>query len=118
MAYRLGSAKHGTGAWLVQRLSAFGLVPLGLWFVAGLIGHLGLGYDQASAWLGSLFPAAAMVLFLVAGFAHLVLGVQSVIEDYVHHRGAKVASLILLRLACWALGAAGLLAVLRVATRA
>ncbi len=117
MAWRLGSAKHGVGAWWVQRLTAAGLIPLTIWFIVGLIAHLGAGYDQAAAWLGSLFPAVAMGLLVIAGFVHLVLGGQVVIEDYVHHNGVKVASLVLLRLLCWGLGAAGLVAVLRVVTR-
>ena len=56
-----------------------------------------------------------MILLVVATFVHMALGVQVVIEDYVHHEATRVASLILVRLACWALGAAALFAVLRVA---
>ena len=51
----------------------------------------------------------------LATFVHMALGLQVVIEDYVHHEGVKMASLLLVRFACWALGAAALFAVLRVA---
>lgn len=115
---RLGSAKHGVGPWRWQRLTAVALVPLSLWFVAALIAHLGAGYGAAVAWLGSPAPAIAMILFITAGFLHLSLGVQVIIEDYVEHRGTKTASLVLVRLVCWVLATAGIFAVLRIALRA
>jgi succinate dehydrogenase / fumarate reductase membrane anchor subunit len=114
-ALGLGSAKEGVEHWWMQRVSAVALVPLTLWFVAALIAHLGADYTAAVAWLRSPLSAIAMILLVVAVFVHMGLGVQVVIEDYVHHEGAKLASLIVLRLACWALGAAALFAVLRVA---
>jgi len=114
-AIGLGSAKEGVEHWWAQRVTAVALVPLALWFVAALIGHLGAGYAAAVAWLRAPIPATAMALTVVAVFVHMALGVQVVIEDYVHHEGVKIASLMALKLACWALGAAALIAVLRVA---
>ncbi len=114
-AVGLGSAKEGVEHWWAQRMTAVALVPLALWFVAALVGHLGADYAAAVAWLRSPIPATAMALLVIASFAHMALGVQVVIEDYVHHEGVKIASLVALRLACWALGAAALVAVLRIA---
>ena len=114
-ALGLGSAKAGVEHWWVQRVTAVALVPLVLWFVAALVGHLGADHAAAVAWLRSPLTAVAMILVVVATFVHMALGVQVVIEDYVHHEATKVASLVLVRLACWALGAAALFAVLRVA---
>ena len=114
-ALGLGSAKAGVEHWWVQRVTAVALVPLVLWFVAALVGHLGADHATAVAWLRSPLAAVAMILLVVATFVHMALGVQVVIEDYVHHEATRVASLILVRLACWALGAAALFAVLRVA---
>ena len=114
-ALGLGSAKAGVEHWWMQRVTAVALVPLALWFVAALVGHLGADHATAVAWLRSPLAAVAMILLVVATFVHMALGVQVVIEDYVHHEATKVASLILVRLACWALGAAALFAVLRVA---
>ena len=114
-ALGLGSAKEGVEHWWAQRTTAVALVPLALWFVAALIGHLGTDHASAVAWLRSPLTAVAMILLVVATFAHMALGLQVVIEDYVHHEATKIASLVLVRLACWALGAAALFAVLRVA---
>ncbi len=114
-AVGLGSAKEGVEHWWTQRMTAVALVPLALWFVAALVGHLGADYAAAIAWLRSPIPATAMALLVIASFAHMALGVQVVIEDYVHHEGVKIASLVALRLACWALAAAALVAVLRIA---
>ena len=111
----LGSAKAGAEHWWLQRLTAVALVPLMLWFVASLIGHLGSDYVTAVLWLKSPVPAIALILVILAGFAHMALGLQVVIEDYIHHEGVKIAALIAARLASWALAAAGLFAVLRVA---
>jgi succinate dehydrogenase / fumarate reductase, membrane anchor subunit len=114
-ALGLGSAKEGVEHWWMQRVTAVALVPLTLWFVAALIAHLGADYTAAVAWLRSPLTAIAMILLAVAVFVHMGLGLQVVIEDYVQHEAAKIASLVVLRLACWALGAAALFAVLRVA---
>ena len=114
-AIGLGSAKEGVDHWWLQRVTAVALVPLSLWFVAALIAHLGADYASMVAWLRSPLAAVAMILLVIASFVHMALGLQVVIEDYVHHEATKVASLVLVKLACWALGAAALFAVLRVA---
>jgi succinate dehydrogenase / fumarate reductase membrane anchor subunit len=114
-ALGLGSAKEGVEHWWVQRVTAVALVPLTLWFVVALVAHLGADHASAVVWLGSPLTAIAMILLVVATFVHMALGLQVVIEDYVHHEGMKIASLMLVRLGCWALGAAALFAVLRVA---
>lgn len=113
-AIGLGSAKEGVEHWWAQRVTAVALVPLTIWFVASLIGHLGLGYGDAKLWLHAPGIAIPMALLVIATFAHMALGVQVVIEDYVHHEGTKLVSLLVVRLGCWAVGAAALFAVLRV----
>jgi succinate dehydrogenase / fumarate reductase membrane anchor subunit len=112
-AVGLGSAKEGVEHWWVQRMTAVALVPLALWFVIALIGHLGGGYEAAVAWIGSPVPAILLILAVGTSLYHAALGVQVVIEDYVHEEGVKVASLILLRLLCFLLAVAGIFAVLR-----
>jgi succinate dehydrogenase / fumarate reductase membrane anchor subunit len=85
-----------------------------LWFVASIIAHT--GSDQATfiAWLRAPPVTALMVLLLTALFYHSALGLKVVIEDYVHS-GVKFAALVAVRLGCFALCAAGILATLRIA---
>jgi succinate dehydrogenase / fumarate reductase, membrane anchor subunit len=113
-AIGLGSAKEGVEHWWAQRLGAIALVPLSLWFVGSVIALAGADRALVVEWLASPVSAVAMVLFLGVGFHHAALGVQVVIEDYVHGEGAKFAALILNKLVCFALAAAGIFAVLRI----
>lgn len=110
----LGSAKEGVEHWWRERVTAVALVPLTLWFVTSIIVHSGSDYAVFVAWLKRPFVTLMMVLLLVALFYHTALGLQVVIEDYVHS-AAKILALILLRLGCFTLAAAGVLGVLRVA---
>jgi succinate dehydrogenase / fumarate reductase, membrane anchor subunit len=111
----LGSAKEGVEHWWRQRLTAIALVPLVLWFVIALVGHLGGSYQQAVQWIGSPIPAILMVLLIGATFYHAALGVQVVIEDYVHVEAVKLGALVLMRLICFLFAVAGIFAVLRLA---
>jgi succinate dehydrogenase / fumarate reductase membrane anchor subunit len=113
----LGSAKEGVGHWWAQRLTGLALVPLGLWFVIALVAHVGLDRAGAVAWLRQPLTVGLLGLTIVATFHHAALGLQVVIEDYVHREGAKLAILILLRAACWGLAAAALVALLFIAFR-
>ena len=93
-ALGLGSAKEGVEPWWLQRVTAVALVPLTLWFVAALVGHLGAEHAAAVAWLRSPLTAVAMILLVVATFVHMALGVQVVIEDYVHGEMVKLAAIM------------------------
>jgi succinate dehydrogenase / fumarate reductase membrane anchor subunit len=114
-AVGLGSAKEGVEHWWRQRLTAVALVPLGLWFVASLLAHVGGGYEQTLAWLGRPVPAILMIVLIAITFYHAALGAQVVVEDYVHREWVKLGALIALRFACVLLGVAGIFAVLRIA---
>lgn len=111
----LGSAKEGTHHWWMQRLTAIALIPLGIWFVISMISLAGADHAAASAWLANPLTAVLMLLLIVATFHHLQLGLQVVIEDYIHSEAAKVVCLIGLKLASFALGVAAVFAVLKVA---
>ncbi len=110
----LGSAKEGVEHWWRERVTAVALIPLALWFVASMIAHAGSDYVAFVAWLRMPSSALMMALLLVAVFNHTALGLQVIIEDYVHST-AKIPALIIMRLSSFALAAAGILAVLRVA---
>ena len=114
-AIGLGSAKEGVEHWLAQRITAVALVPLALWFVISLIQLVGADFDTVQDWVGRPLPAILLVLLLIATFYHAALGLQVVIEDYIHGELARLGLVILTRLACVALAVAGIVAVLTLA---
>jgi succinate dehydrogenase / fumarate reductase, membrane anchor subunit len=114
-ALGLGSAKEGVEHWLLQRVTAVALVPLVLWFVIAVIGLIGADLDTVQDWVGRPLPAICLVLLLIATFYHASLGLQVVIEDYVHAELARVSLVIIVRLACIAFAVAGIVAVLTLA---
>jgi succinate dehydrogenase / fumarate reductase membrane anchor subunit len=111
----LGSAKDGVGHWWVQRLTALALIPLSLWFVYSLARFPLSDYATMIAWIKSPLVAVALVLFFVSMFWHAALGVQVVVEDYVGNEGVKLLSIVLAKFALYALGAASVFAVLKIA---
>lgn len=113
----LGSAKHGTGHWWAQRLTAIALVPLTLWMVYGVLTLLDASHAEASAWLAQPLNALLTAALIMALFYHLQLGIQVVIEDYVHHGPTETFLQIVVRFAAIGAALACLLAVVRVALR-
>jgi succinate dehydrogenase / fumarate reductase membrane anchor subunit len=113
-AIGLGSAKAGSGPWWAERVSAVALVPLTLWLAASIIAHVGSDHATFIAWIRSPLAATAMILLVIALFYHTALGLQVVIEDYVHSR-AKFAWEVAVRLGCIALATAGVVATLKIA---
>jgi len=113
-ALRLGSAKTGVEQWWRERVSALALVPLTVWFAASLIAHTGSDYARFIVWLRMPITSFLMVLLLVGLFYHTALGLQVVIEDYVHS-GLKTFALLGMRFGCCGLAVAGILATLRIA---
>jgi succinate dehydrogenase / fumarate reductase, membrane anchor subunit len=114
-AVGLGSAKEGVDHWWAQRVSAVALIVLGLWFVASLVALAGADRATVTAWLHGPLAAILTILTLAAVFYHSALGLQVVIEDYVHAEGVKIAAVVLVRLISLALAVAGIFAVLRIA---
>lgn len=111
----LGSAREGVHHWWMQRLTAIALVPLTLWFVVSVAGLAGMDHAQAVAWIGAPVPAVLLVLLIGATFWHAQLGVQVVIEDYVHNEAIKLTALIAVKFAAIVLAVASIFAVLRLA---
>ncbi|MBI2383199.1 MAG: succinate dehydrogenase, hydrophobic membrane anchor protein [Gammaproteobacteria bacterium] len=111
----LGSAKQGVHHFWVQRVSSAALVPLSLWFVFSVARLHGADYAAVKHWVSAPSVAVALVLFLATLFYHSMLGVQVVIEDYVGHEGARLASLVLSKFVHAILAAASIFAVLKVA---
>ena len=111
----LGASGEGSHHWWAQRMSALALVPLSLWFVFSVVNHIGDSHADVLAWVSS--PSVAVMLVLFIGFMlyHAQLGVQVVVEDYVHSEFIKVALLILVKGLALLAGLSGIFAVLRVA---
>ncbi|HVC38312.1 MAG TPA: succinate dehydrogenase, hydrophobic membrane anchor protein [Gammaproteobacteria bacterium] len=111
----LGSSRHGTSHWLAQRVTAIALIPLSLWFVISLLIHVRADYVTALIWLHSPVVSVLSMLLLATVFYHAYLGLQMVIEDYVHDEWLKLSALVLIKFICILLAAAGIFAVLRIA---
>lgn len=111
----LGSAKDGVGHWWAQRLTAVALVPLSLWFVFSIARYHVADYPTMLAWLHNPFVSITLVLYFIALFYHSALGVQVIVEDYVGTEWLRIATLLLVKFAHFAVGAAAVFAVLKVA---
>lgn len=111
----LGTAKEGVHHWWMQRVSAVALIPLTLWFVIALVAHIGADYTATRAWLGSPITFGLMVLLIGATFYHAQLGLQVVIEDYIHHEGGKIALILMTKLTSLVLALAAVVALLVIA---
>ena len=111
----LGSAKTGTSHFWMQRLTALALIPLTLWFVASLASMGSADYADAVAWVKSPLTSILLLALIAATFHHMQLGLQVIIEDYVHAEGLKIDSLIVMKCGSVLLGLAAAFAVLKVA---
>lgn len=110
----LGSAKDGTDHWFAQRVSAVALVLLGLWFVVSLAVLGTVKYGNVIAFLGKPLNGVLMALLCVTLAYHSYLGVQVVVEDYVHTKGVKIVALILSRFAHVFVAIASVYSILRI----
>ena len=110
----LGSAKEGSHHWWAQRLTALALVPLTIWFVASVVTMAGADYDAMREWVGSLSVTVMLVCLIIATFYHAFLGLQVVVEDYVHGEGVKIATILILKALCFLLAVAGVVSVLSI----
>ncbi|TDI59356.1 MAG: succinate dehydrogenase, hydrophobic membrane anchor protein [Alphaproteobacteria bacterium] len=110
-----GSAGSGTHHFWMQRVTAVALIPLVIWFLYALLSHMGGSRDEVIAWVSQPIVAVAFVLLLGAGLYHLKLGLQVVIEDYVHGEGMKLVSQLAVTLVTAAVGVASVFAVLKIA---
>ena len=110
----LGSAKTGVSHWWTQRVSAVALVPLTLWFVACLASQLGADYSSVTDWLSSPLQASLLAIYLAAIFYHSQLGLQVVVEDYIHHEGLKMGLLITFQLVNILLAVAAIFSVIMI----
>jgi len=111
----LGSAREGTMHFWRQRLTAIANIPLVLFFIGVVIALNGAGYAETRDVLGNPFVALMLALGLFSVLNHMRLGMQIIIEDYVHGEGAKLALLVLNTFFAFAVGAVAAFALLKLA---
>lgn len=114
-AQGLGSAKHGAGHWISERVSSIALIPLTVWAAYSVIRLAAGDYGLAVHWIGAPLNATLMVLTLAISFWHMHAGLRVVVEDYIHKTTSKSALLILNLFVCGLAGALAIFSILKVA---
>ncbi len=110
----LGSSHAGAAHWWAQRVTALALLPLTLWFICAVIRLEGAPRDYVIAWMSAPVPIVLMLALIVATFHHLHLGLQVVIEDYVHIGSIKLAAVLAIRALCALLALTCIVSVLKI----
>ena len=113
----LGAAKSGTAHWWSMKATSLALIPLTLWLLASVIGLIGQPRTAVAAWVAGPVTATLLLATIAALFHHLYLGVQTVIEDYIHRERPRMAWLLLLKGATVLLALAAAVSVLKLAFR-
>jgi len=111
----LGPAHEGTHHWLLQRFTAVGNLLLVGFFAVSLVLLPDLSYGKVTEWIARPVPATAMALLVISTFWHAKLGLQVMLEDYVHEAGSKFAVILVLNLAAFGGAAFGLVCIARLA---
>jgi len=109
----LGSTQEGAHHFWVQRVTGVALIPLVIWFVFAAIGMVGADLETFKTWVGTHYNPVLLILLILAMFHHAQLGLQVVIEDYIHSEAAKITSLILTKFAVVLIGGCAIFAVIR-----
>ena len=109
----LGAAREGTGHFWRVRVTSVALIVLSLYFLGLVISLNGANYQTVRTALAQPFAALMMGLFVLVGLVHMRLGMQEIIEDYIHAEGTKLVLLILSIFFCVAVGAASIFALLK-----
>lgn len=110
----LGSAKEGTEHFWRQRLTALANIPLFVFFVYFIVSHAGDTRAELFTALGNPITAAIIGLMIISGCIHMKLGLQVVIEDYVHTESTKIISLLLNTFFAVAMAAIALVSLLQI----
>jgi succinate dehydrogenase / fumarate reductase membrane anchor subunit len=111
----LGTAKHGVGDFIVQRVSGAALALLLLWGALSAVTLARGGFEGATRWLHAPLNAAGLSLIVVVAVIHMQIGMREIIIDYIERTATKAALLVLNTFIAWAAGALGLISIVIVA---
>jgi len=111
----LGAARGGTAQWWAERLTSVALVPLTLWFVLAAMHLSGLPRAGVAHWAANPINAALLVALVITTFHHMQLGLQVVVDDYIHTESVRLSVILLVKGASALLGLIALVAVLKLA---
>jgi len=111
----LGAAHSGSRHFWRQRVTAAALIPLSIWFGIAVLGLIGTNEAAVLTFLTHPVNAILMASFVVILLYHMTLGLQDIIDDYIHGNGTKIFTLLVMRAATIAVGAASLLALAKIA---
>jgi succinate dehydrogenase / fumarate reductase, membrane anchor subunit len=114
----LGSAKEGVSHWWYQRLTAIALAPLSIFFVWLCLRLINADFNEVRATIANPIIAVLLISFLISLYYHGQLGLQVIIEDYIHHRPTEMTLLIVVKFASFLLAVASVLAIARIALQA
>ncbi len=109
----LGSARSGVANWWAERVTSVALVPLTLWFIWSAVRLVGASHDELLFWISDPVSIVLMICLLVATFYHMALGLQVVIEDYVHVEWQRFGLLLLTKAVCFVCALVGIVSVLK-----
>ena len=114
-AVGLGSAKHGAGHWISERVSSIALVPLTVWAAYAVLRLAAGDYGVAIRWVAQPLNATLLVLTFAIAFWHMCSGMRVVVEDYIHKTLTKTVVLLLNLFVCGLVGALAIVSILKVA---
>ncbi len=111
----LGAAKSGTAHWWAERVTSVALVPLTLWFVLALYRLAGIPAAEVAHWVANPVNATLLLALIVVTFHHMALGLQVVLEDYIHIEKTRLAAILAMKAGTYLLAIAAIVSVLKLA---
>ena len=110
----LGSAHRGTETFWRQRVTALANIPLVIFLIVSLVGHIGSGYDEVRAYLAHPLVALAMLALVISASIHMRIGLKEIIEDYVHNEYLRIFSMLLVTFFAFGIGLACVYAIVKI----
>lgn len=114
-AKNFGSANEGVHHWLMERITAGVLVPLVFWLVFSILRLRGATYEEFTFWIQDPINASLMIMFILAGFYHAVMGLQVIIEDYISGHFCRMLKIILAKTIFAFMAIASIFSILKIA---